>query len=64
MSGKGKWNLESAMARVKEKRCEVNQENKQIFVKPEQGVTGNGTLGALDYLKKQHKYSIVFVEVS
>jgi hypothetical protein len=61
---KGKWNLESAMARMKEKRCEVNQDKKQVFVRPEQGVIGNDTLGALDYLKKQHKYSVVFMEVS
>lgn len=57
----GKWTAETALARAKSKGCEVNTEKKQVFVKPEPGV-GNGTLGALDYLKNHAKYSVIFKE--
>lgn len=53
------WTKESAIARMIEKGIGINHEKKQLFVDPRPGI-GNGTLGAVDYLRKKHKYVVVF----
>lgn len=58
---KGRWTTEKALERVKSKGCEINQDAKQVFVTAQPGI-GNGTLGALDYLKNHAKYSVIFKE--
>ena len=56
---KKQWTRDSALAFVRTKGANINQDKKQIFIEPTPEV-GNGTRGALDYLKYQQKFVVIF----
>ena len=55
-----KHTKESALRKVKAKGCHIDDTGSTAIIHVPYGEgIGNGTLGALDYLKNQHRYVVV-----
>ena len=55
-----KHTKESALRKVKAKGCHIDDTGSAPIIHVPYGkCIGNGTLGALDYLVKQHRYVVV-----
>ena len=54
-----KHTKESALRKVKAKGCHIDDTESTLIIHVPYGKgIGNGTLGALDYLMKQHRYIV------